>query len=49
MAMLCSMRKHAKLGHTPERILDFQSLGVSILTPKTFSAAMYCYIVKPHT
>ena len=49
MAMLSSMHKHAKLGHAPEISLDFQSLDVSILTPKTPSAAMHCYIVKPHT
>ena len=48
MAMLSSMRKHAKLGHTPENFLDFQNLDVSILTPKTPSAAMHCYTVKPH-
>ena len=46
MAMLSSMCKHAKLGHTPETNLDFQSLDVSILTPITPSAAMHCYIVK---
>ena len=49
MAMFSNMHKHVTLGHTPEKNLDFQSLDVSILTPKTPSAAMYCYIVKPHT